>query len=610
MSLFGALANNQSTTPATGSIFGNTQQQQQQPAGGLFGNTQPAGQVTLFGNTNPQQSQPTTSIFGAANTNTGAGTGGSLFGNTSNATQPATGGTSLFGNTNPTGTSLFGNMQTQQQQQQQGTTPSLFGNTTGGSIFGNMQTQQQQQPATGTSLFGNTATTTTQPATGGSLFGNTATNTAQQPATGGSLFGSTTTNQPATGGSFLFGNTGTTTGTTQQQPSSLFGNKPGGLFGSTTTGTNTGGGLFGNTQTQQQGQQQQQQPSLFGNTNTQPATNPFGSTQQQQQPAAATGSLFGTKPQNGSYFGSTAGTGSAFNASTLPSSSLLGTRTALTPAQQQADAQTQALLLQQKIEAIYNAWNPQSPQCRFQYYFYNLVDPNKVSSYIRPPNAQNDTLWEKAVRENPDPTCHVPVLAIGFDDLRTRVEAQSKKSDEHQHYLKDLKTHTESLMTQHTLSNSSRLLRAIVAQTQLSQRLLKFVQHLHLLIPSVRSSSIRPEEERLRSTLEEIEDELRRGRMKGKLNELWALLGAVNAAKERARTGTGEWAVVDEDGLAQLTQILSEQQSGLSHLTKILQKALKDVGIIMGTNTNSAQSDYEVDNLLSSTNTSRASAFR
>jgi hypothetical protein len=70
----------------------------------------------------------------------------------------------------------------------------------------------------------------------------------------------------------------------------------------------------------------------------------------------------------------------------------------------------------------------------------------------------------------------------------------------------------------------------------------------------VRSSSIRPEEEQLRSTLEEIEDELKRGRTKGKLNELWALLGAVNAAKERARSGSGEWAVVDEDGLAQLTQ--------------------------------------------------------
>jgi hypothetical protein len=71
----------------------------------------------------------------------------------------------------------------------------------------------------------------------------------------------------------------------------------------------------------------------------------------------------------------------------------------------------------------------------------------------------------------------------------------------------------------------------------------------------VRSSSIRPEEEQLRSSLEELEEELRRGRMKGKLNELWALLGAVNASKERARNGVGEWAVVDEEGLTHLTQV-------------------------------------------------------
>ncbi|EKM78316.1 hypothetical protein AGABI1DRAFT_121430 [Agaricus bisporus var. burnettii JB137-S8] len=357
-------------------------------------------------------------------------------------------------------------------------------------------------------------------------------------------------------------------------------------------------------------QQQQQQPSLFGSTTTgQPSTGLFGGSS-----TNAGGGLFGNRsqqPGTGSLFGSTTGTGAALNASTLPSSSLLGSRTALTPAQQQADAQTQALQLQQRIEAIYHAWNPSSPQCRFQHYFYNLVSPERVGLYGRPTNALNDTLWEKARRENPDPTCHVPVLAIGFDDLRTRVEAQNKKSTEHQQYLNELKTRLESLATQHTLSNSSRLLKAVLAQTQLTQRLLKFVQHLHLLIPSVRSSSIRPEEEQLRSSLEELEEELRRGRMKGKLNELWAHLGAVNASKERARVGVGEWAVVDEDGLAHLTQILADQQAGLSHLTKILQKVLKDVSIIMGTSSNTAQSDYEVDNLLSSTtDILRASALR
>ena len=39
-----------------------------------------------------------------------------------------------------------------------------------------------------------------------------------------------------------------------------------------------------------------------------------------------------------------------------------------------------------------------------QHYFYNLVDPSQVHLYGRPQNATNDVLWQKAVRENPDPS--------------------------------------------------------------------------------------------------------------------------------------------------------------------------------------------------------------
>lgn len=48
------------------------------------------------------------------------------------------------------------------------------------------------------------------------------------------------------------------------------------------------------------------------------------------------------------------------------------------------------------------------------------------------------------------------------------------------------------------------------------------------------------------------------GRMRGKLNELWALIGAVKAVRERDAKGVSdgnvEWAVVDEEGLAQIAQ--------------------------------------------------------
>ena len=127
-------------------------------------------------------------------------------------------------------------------------------------------------------------------------------------------------------------------------------------------------------------------------------------------------------------------------------------------------------------------------------------------------------------------------------------------------HLQELKTRIEALSQRHQLTNVARLGRAAALQTQLTHRVLKLVQHLHLLIPALRSSSIRPEEEALRAALEDIDEEIRRpgglGKMRGKLNELWALVDAVRAARERNRQdGSVEWAVVDDEGLGQLAQV-------------------------------------------------------
>lgn len=624
MALFG---NNQTanttTTPATGgSIFGNTSTQQQQPAGGgLFGGqSQGATQSTpsLFGNTN--QPGQTPSLFGGTNTNTNAG-GGGLFGGQQQQQQQQQ-------QPQSTGGGLFGSGSNQQQQHQPAA-GGLFGNTAtqqpaamGGGLFGNSTTQQPA--ATGSGLFGNS---TTQPAAmGGGLFG-----TQQPAATGGGLFGSTTQQQqPQQQSGGLFGGT---VATQQAGGGGLFGgNKPGSIFGSSLsintntssttpsapTTTNTNPPLFGGTLGQQPQQQQAPAPgSLFSQT----------SQNQQQRP-----SLFGNLGQStlgGSTLGtSTLGTSTGLGqpagglgGSALSTNSLLSTRGAGVPAQQQADAYAQQAKLVQGMESIYNAWNAASPQCRFQHIFYNLVDPSQVSLYRQPPNVTAE-VWEKATRENPDPTRLVPVVAIGFDDLRERVEAQARQADDHKTRIKDIKARLDALTERHTLSNVSRLQRAAAQQTQLTQRLLAFIQHLHLLIPAIRSSSIRPEEEQLRGKLEEIEEDVKRGRIKGKLNELWALIGAVNAARERGggkNAGkTGEWAVVDEDGLAQIAQILSEQQAGLAHLTKILQRDLKDLAVIMGNGAGGGgmggedSSSYAKDGdmLRGSTSTLRVSALR
>ena len=92
--------------------------------------------------------------------------------------------------------------------------------------------------------------------------------------------------------------------------------------------------------------------------------------------------------------------------------------------------------------------------------------------------------------------------------------------------------------------------------------MLRLVQHLHLLVPALRSSALRPEEEALRAALEDVDADVRRpggagpGRLRGKLNELWALVGTLIAARERNREEGGVgWAVVDEEGLAQIAAV-------------------------------------------------------
>lgn len=222
-SLFGQNSN-QNTTGAFGggTGFGTQNQQtgtnlfnnnQQKPAGtGMFGNAGTTGGTTTGNNLFGTSTNNTSNPFGQQQNNQAGG----IFGN-----KPATGGTGLFGGatgatqTTAGGSSLFSglgqnNQQNQQQQTQQPggmfgnlgqnqQKPSMFGASTqqaGGGIFGTQNNQQQ-----GTSLFGASAMQQ-QPQNnmGSSLFGNSQVNQAAPQAFTASV------NDPSAYGVSLFGN--------------------------------------------------------------------------------------------------------------------------------------------------------------------------------------------------------------------------------------------------------------------------------------------------------------------------------------------------------------------------------------------------------------------
>ncbi|KAG8900049.1 hypothetical protein FRB99_006281 [Tulasnella sp. 403] len=509
------------------------------------------------------------------------------FGGFGQSTAPAFGSSSnTFG--------AFGQQQQQPQQPatQQPTT-GLFGQTqpsqqqpqTGG-LFGANPTQNQTAPTGGTGLFGQNQQQQ-PPATGG-LFG--ANTMQQQPAPGGGLFGQPQMQQQQPsgfGGTSMFGAATNSNAPGQQNPPG-----GGGLFGNTTTG-NTGGGLFGNAA--QNPQNQQQQPaSMFGQSLSQNQPPAFGQQQQQQQQPPA-GGLFGsTTAQPQTQQPSTSGFNLFGPRPTNPLTlSTLGPTQSTTQNVAQPTAGVSVIpssgsSILDRVQEVWNGWDSSSPKCKFQHYFYNMVDPQQISFYGRPPNATNEELWQKALQDNPDPSRLVPVLALGFEDLKKRVDAQTASAKNQQQQLSELTKRLEAISQKHTLSSSLRAQKAAAAQTQLKQRITALVRHLHLLIPTVRSSSILPAEEALRSALENIDEELKRpgglGRMKGKLNELWTAVAALAAMRERARKagieGPTGWAVVDEDGLNELSQILHNEQQGLAHLTKILNDDMADVEVI------------------------------
>ncbi|KAJ7678439.1 hypothetical protein B0H14DRAFT_3064291, partial [Mycena olivaceomarginata] len=153
----------------------------------------------------------------------------------------------------------------------------------------------------------------------------------------------------------------------------------------------------------------------------QPAPVPGAQQNQQQRPG-----LCGGAPSSSNIFGASAANANGAPKSTLRSAVASGSGSAgssnstSSPTTQAADEQTQFAWLIARTEGIAAAWNAGGAGGgQFQYIFYNRVDPAQVGLYGRPPNATNDALWARAVRENPDLGL-VPAITVAFDDLRQR----------------------------------------------------------------------------------------------------------------------------------------------------------------------------------------------
>ncbi|KAI8458177.1 nucleoporin complex subunit 54-domain-containing protein [Phakopsora pachyrhizi] len=145
--------------------------------------------------------------------------------------------------------------------------------------------------------------------------------------------------------------------------------------------------------------------------------------------------------------------------------------------------------IEERILSIYSSWNVADPRCQFQHFFYNVVSPDQVHLYARPTHiSQDDPRWQRAKRNNPDPSRLVPTLAVGFEDLSKRSIVQQNQARIHLSKLQEISDRLNDLTKRHDLRTVSRLHKVKQDQTRLSNRLMNLMTNLMSLIVNQRNS--------------------------------------------------------------------------------------------------------------------------
>ncbi|KAI7858821.1 nucleoporin complex subunit 54-domain-containing protein [Circinella umbellata] len=231
----------------------------------------------------------------------------------------------------------------------------------------------------------------------------------------------------------------------------------------------------------------------------------------------------------------------------------------------------------QALALLKSWWDPQSPYCRFRHYFYNLVPQEQVHLYQKPPH-HDKKAWDEAQKKNPDPSRLVPALAVGFEDVKKRMEAQEKQAQAQMAILKETEDKINKLRNADALTTARKLDEYRTKHMELTQRVIWLLKKAQVL--RNKGLAMTPEEEEMRATFENIQEQLNRSeQFHGKLSQLWAQLQLIKESgrKYGKLDDIHGWNGVNGDDMTNITKVLQEQQSGIQHTMDILENNQKDV---------------------------------
>lgn len=138
-------------------------------------------------------------------------------------------------------------------------------------------------------------------------------------------------------------------------------------------------------------------------------------------------------------------------------------------------------------------------------------------------NASGDALLQQAMRENPDPSCLVPVKAVGLDALSVRSKEQTHQQALYQQKYNEITQQITELNRLHNTVTLVKLREAARKQRQLVHLTLKCMALVQML-RGVGYSLFRDEEEMAARFAALSRDLERPAEIRGRLAEVWASL--------------------------------------------------------------------------------------
>ncbi|PRP82084.1 Nucleoporin autopeptidase [Planoprotostelium fungivorum] len=286
------------------------------------------------------------------------------------------------------------------------------------------------------------------------------------------------------------------------------------------------------------------------------STPPFG---------ASTGGFSGfgaSTPSFGSPFGATPAANNLPQAPSTPLGANAG----------YGQAQSFVITPQHRVNAIQEAYNTNSPNCRFRYMLYNEVNPSDVASFRKPDNVSQKA-WNDAIENNPDPTRLVPVQANGFTELQERMEGQQKRAERHKTILNNISQQVTDMQRTHTLRTLGRIEEYKHAHMLMAQRILNLVKRMETIRWQGLPLPDGPEVAFFNRVWEAEQYLVQPDSIRGKLSELAAL-----SYQEDDGIIAEEYRI-EESELRKVHEFLLQQAEGISKMMKAVEQLNSDTQI-------------------------------